>query len=116
MSLAQMERDKDMELRTTGGLLKLGAAFKLVAVGYFLGAAVFFIPLFALVTVITLAAGVPPTLNGDPVEGSGGVLVAFIPLIMVPVILAIQAVMLGGVSVAGLWLYSKRRQIRVVEG
>lgn len=55
-------------------------------------------------------------MNGDPVEGIGGVLVAFIPLIMVPVILAIQAVMLGGVSVAGLWLYSKRRQIRVVEG
>lgn len=92
-----------MELRTTGGQLKLGGAFKLVATGYFLGAGVIFLPLFALINVITLAAGVPPTLNGEPVEGSGGILVAFLPLIMVPVILAIQAVMFGGLAVLGLW-------------
>ena len=105
-----------MELRTTAGLLKPGAAFKLVAAGYFLGAVAFFIPLFALITLITVAAGIPPTVNGEPVEGGGGVVVAFIMLIMVPVILAFQAVMLGGLSVVGLWLYSKRKQIRVIEG
>lgn len=105
-----------MELRTTGGQLKLGGAFKLVATGYFLGAGVIFFPLFALITVITLAVGVPPTLNGEPVEGSAGIFVAFLPLIMVPVILAIQAVMFGGLAVLGLWLYTKRRPIRVVEG
>lgn len=105
-----------MELRTTGGQLKLGGAFKLVATGYFLGAGVIFLPLFALVTVISLAAGVPPTLNGEPVEGSGAVLVSLLPLILVPVILAVQAVMLGGLAVLGLWLYNKRRPIRVVEG
>lgn len=105
-----------MKLRTTGGQLNLGGAFKLVATGYFLGAGVIFIPLLALVTVITLAAGVPPTLNGEPVEGSGGILVAFLPLIMVPVIFAIQAVMFGGLAVLGLWLYTKRKPIRVVEG
>ena len=104
-----------MELETTGGQLKAGGAFKLIATGYFLGAAVIFLPLFMLVTVISLAAGVPPTVNGEPVEGGGGVLVAILPLIMVPLILALQAVMFGGLAVFGLWLYSKRRPIRVVE-
>ncbi len=105
-----------MELRTKGGLLKPGGAFKLVATGYFLGAGVIFLPLFVLVTVTFMAAGVPPLVNGEPVEGSGAVLAAFLPLIMLPVILALQAVMFGGLAVLGLWVYNKRRPIRVVEG
>lgn len=105
-----------MELRTRNGQLEAGGAFKLVAAGYFLGAAAIFIPLFGLVTLISLAAGVPPTVNGEPVEGGGVVLFALLPLIMVPVILAMQAVMFGGLAVLGLWLYQKRRPIRVVEG
>lgn len=104
-----------MELRTKGGLLKPGGAFKLVATGYFLGAGVIFLPLFVLATVISLAAGVPPTWNGQAVEGSGGVLFVFLPLIMVPVILAFHAVMFGGLIVLGLWIYQKRRPIRVIE-
>ena len=103
-----------MELRTRDGQLELGGAFKLVAAGYFLGAAAIFIPLFGLVALVSLAAGVPPT--GEPVEGGGGVLFAVLPLIMVPVILAMQAVMFGGLAVLGLWLYQKRRPIRVIEG
>lgn len=104
-----------MELRTKDGQLKPGGAFKLVATGYFLGAGVIFLPLFALVAVISLAAGVP-TMDGQSAEGSGGVLVAVLTLIMVPVVLAMQAVMLGGMAVLGLWLYQMRRPIRVVEG
>ncbi len=105
-----------MELRTKDGQLKPGGAFKLVATGYFLGAGVIFLPLFALVAVITLAAGVPPTVDGQPAEGGGGVLFAVLTLIMVPVVLAMQAVMLGGMAVLGLWLYQMRRPIRIVEG
>jgi hypothetical protein len=104
-----------VELRTEGGQLKPGGAFKLVATGYFLGAGVIFIPLFALISVVSLAAGVPPTVNGQQVEGGGGLLIALLPLILVPVILAIQAVMFGGLAVLGLWLYQKRRPIRIVE-
>lgn len=103
-----------MELRTENGHLKPGGAFKLMAAGYFLGAAVIFVPLFALVALVSLAAGVPTTVNGQPVEG-GGVLVNLLPLLMVPVVLAVQAVMLGGLAVLGLWLYTRRRPIRVVE-
>jgi hypothetical protein len=91
-------------------------AFKLVATGYFLGAGAIFLPLFALVTVLFMAAGVPPLVNGEPVEGSGRFLAALMPMIMLPVILALQAVMFGGLAVLGLWVYCKRRPIRVVEG
>lgn len=105
-----------MELRTRDGQLEVGGAFKLVAAGYFLGAAAIFVPLFGLVALVSLAAGVPSTVNGEPVAGGGGVLFAVLPLIMVPVILAMQAVMFGGLAVLGLWLYQKRRPIRVVEG
>jgi hypothetical protein len=105
-----------VELRTKDGQLELGGAFKLMATGYFLGAAVIFLPLFALVSVISLAAGGPSAVNGQPAEAGGVILFAILPLIMVPVILAMQAVMLGGLAVLGLWLYRKRKPIRVVEG
>lgn len=71
--------------------------------------------MFALVTAIFFAAGVPPLVNGEPVEGSGRVFAALLPLIVLPVVLAFQAIMFGGLAVLGLWLYNKRRLIRVVE-
>lgn len=105
-----------MELRTQGGELRLGGAFKLVAIGYFLGAAVIFVPLFLLVALISLAAGAPATVNGQEVEGGGNVLLAVLPMIfMLPVVLAFQSFMFGGLAVLGLWLYQKRRPIRVIE-
>ena len=104
-----------MELQTQGGRLKPGGAFKLVATGYFLGAGLIFVPLFALITVIALVSGAPATLNGEQVYGGAAMFVAILPLIMVPVILAMQAVMFGGLAVLGLWLYNKRRPILVIE-
>lgn len=104
-----------MELLTERGRLKLGGAFKLVAVGYFVGAGAIFLPLFALVTVITVASGIPPTVNGQQVEGAGALLFSLLPLVMLPVVLAIQAVMFGGLVTLGLLLYQKFNPIRIVE-
>ncbi len=104
-----------MELRTKGGLLKPGGAFKLVATGYFVGAGVIFLPLFVLITLVSLAVGAPAMVNGQTVEGGAGFLVSVLPLVMVPVILALQAMMFSALAVLGLWIYSRRRPIRVVE-
>ena len=107
-----------MELQTQNGRLKPGGAFKLVATGYFLGAGVIFLPLFALISVITvisIAAGGPAVLNGEQVQGGPAIFVAILPLVMLPVILAIQALVFGGLAVLGLWLYNKWRPILVVE-
>jgi Flp pilus assembly pilin Flp len=115
MALPWINRGWIMELRTTSGQLDLGGAFRLVATGYFFGAGAIFIPLFALITVVMVAAGVPGTFNDTVVEGGGSRFVAVLPLIMMPVILAIQAVMFGGLAVLGLWLYTRWKQIRVIE-
>ena len=108
-----------MELQTQNGRLKPGGAFKLLATGYFLGAAVIFLPLFALIAVIaaiSIGAGGPALLNGEQVQGGAAIFVAILPLVMLPMILAMQALMIGGLAVLGLWLYNKWRPILVVEG
>lgn len=102
-----------MEIRTTGGQLKPGAAFKLIATGYLLGAGAIFVPLFALITVALVVSGGPVTENGQVVEG--GAFASLAMLIMVPFILCLQAMMVAALIVFGLWLYGKRRPIRVVE-
>lgn len=103
-----------MELRTVDGVLKPGGAFKLIATGYLLGAGAIFVPLFVLVILATFASGAPATINGEVVEGTAGFLAAFAPLIMLPFVVAIQSVIFGGLIVFGLWLYQKRRPIRVI--
>ena len=42
-------------------------------------------------------------------------MVAVMPFIMLPVVLAMQAAMFGGLVVFGLWLYHKRRPIIIVD-
>lgn len=104
-----------MEIYVIDGQLRPAGAFKLVAVGYLLGAGVIFVPFFVLGSLLLVAAGAPMTVNGQVVEGAGGALAALLPMIMLPLVLGIQALMLGGLAVLGLWLYSKRRPIRVVQ-
>lgn len=103
-----------MELRTVGGRLKLDSVFKLVATGYAIGAGVLFVPMFALITLISLASGAPMKVNGEVVEGAAAQAFALMPLVMVPFVVAMQALMFGGLIVFGLWLYQKRRPLRVV--
>ena len=92
-----------MELRTTGGQLKAGDAFRLIATGYIIGAGVIFGPLFLLAT---LVIGLQ-----RPLMLVGGLL----QLLLLP-IMGIQSVLFGGVIVLGLWLYQKRKPILVVDG
>ncbi len=93
-----------MELRTLGGQLKAGAAFRLIAIGYVIGAGVIFGPLFLLAT-LAMSLQRPVMLIGGLVQ-----------LLLLPIILGVQSVLLGGVVVLGLWLYQKRRPILVVDG
>lgn len=104
-----------MKLHIANGQLKPGGAFKLVALGYLIGAGAIFAPLFALVTLIAAGSGAPTTLNGEVVNGGAALMVAAMPFIMLPVVLAMQAAMFGGLVVFGLWLYHKRRPIIIVD-
>ncbi|WP_312166970.1 hypothetical protein [Phenylobacterium sp.] len=101
-----------MELRTVGGRLKASSAFKLVATGYLVGAGAIFIPLFTLVTVMLVATGAPARVNGEVVEG--GELLNLMPILLGPIILAMQAVTFGVLVVFGLWLFQKRWPLLIV--
>lgn len=103
-----------MELKTTDGRLKLGSVFKLVATGDLLGAGVIFIPGFALIALGGLATGVPVKWGGQVVEGAAATFLTLMPLVMIPFVLAMQAMMFGGLIVLGLALYQTRRPLRVV--
>jgi len=103
-----------MKLHIVNGQLKPGGAFKLVAIGYLVGAGAIFVPLFALVMLVAIGSGAPTTMNGEVVNGGAALMVAMMPFIMLPFILAMQAAMFGGLVVFGLWLYHKRRPILVV--
>lgn len=103
-----------MDLRTVNGQLKPGAAFRLIATGYLFGAGALFIPLFAVITIVMVVGGAPMKVNGENVHGSARLLAQLAPVLMVPIILAMQSVMIGGLIVFGLWLYQKRRPIRVI--
>lgn len=103
-----------MELRTVGGRLKLDGVFKLVATGYAIGAGVILVPMFALVTLVSFASSAPMKVNGQVVEGGAAQAFVILPLVMVPIIVAMQAATFGGLTVFGLWLYQKRRPLRVV--
>ena len=81
-----------MELRTVDGRLRLDGVFKVVATGYLLGAGVFFIPMFVLVFLTTLAAGGPTMVNGQVVQGGSGALLGLLMIIMVPFVVAEEAV------------------------
>lgn len=92
-----------MDLRTTNGQLKPGGAFRLIATGYLVGAGAIFIPAFALAAIGTLL-----------VRGGRHFAVSLASLAMAPIIIALQSVMFGGLVVFGLWLYCRRRSIRIV--
>ena len=105
-----------MELRTDSGQLKAGGAFKLIATGYLLGAGVIFIPAFVVMGLVATLAGAPIVVNGQVVEGGFATVAGLAPLFLLPVILAGQAMVLSGIIVLGLWLYTRWRPIRVTAG
>ena len=90
-----------MELRTVNGELRPRDAFKLIATGLFLGTSVTFLPIVALVTLATFSEGVRPF---------GGLM----SILLIPLVLAMQSVVLGWLAVLGLWLYQRRQPIRVL--
>lgn len=99
-----------MELRVLGGQLKLGSAFRLIAIGYGIGAGVISIPIFAIASLL----GAMGQFAGAPVSSIAGGVLAFAPLIMLPVILGLQSLMIGGLVVFGLWVYRKWRPLQIV--
>ena len=95
-----------MELRVYNGRLKSAAAFKLVAVGYFVGVTAMLIP----VGIVFAAFGVA---SGAEIF-AGGVAGMVVTLTAISAIIAGQSLLLGCIVTFGLWLGRRHFPIRVV--
>ncbi len=102
-----------MILKSVNGQLSSASFFKPVAVGYVLGAAVFFVPvllLMALTGIVMVATG---STGGNEIDGSNPLPHLMMGFIMVPVILILQSMMFGGLVVLGLTIYRIKQPIQV---
>lgn len=99
-----------MKLYVRDGKLQAGSFFKFVFVGILIGEGLIFgIPFFFIAIALVTAAA-----NGVPIEGNAPEMVWAIPIIF-PMIVAMHAVMFGGMIVLGLWIYSRFGKLEITE-
>lgn len=102
-----------MNLKMRDGQLTLGSVFKLVAISWTCFGVIIFGAFFLLILLAGVAMG-SMEVNGEVVQGSGAVLVAALPLIIIlPIIIALQALIFGGFVTLGAALYRMRRPLAV---
>lgn len=105
-----------MKLKTVDGKLTLGSAYKLFVWGWILGWGAFMLPILFLLFVVAALTG-QMGVNGEMVYGRGPAIMAMLPmLIMFPIIIVVQAFMVGGLVMFGLWLYRTRWPLTVTSG
>lgn len=99
-----------MEIKVVDGKLSLASMFGPVAVGYAIGALVIFLPMFLLMALLFSFAPVGVDQNGQSLSPA----ITVLPMvIMVPFIVAMQGVMMGGLVMLGLAIYRKWGSLRV---
>ena len=96
-----------MKLRVRNGQFEAVALFKFVFVGVLLGEGIIFIPFFLIIFGAM-------ALSGAPIQGNAPQVFWLLP-IMVPLIVAMHALMFGGMIVLGLWLYRLRGKLEILE-
>ena len=102
-----------MNLTVRDSQLTLGSVFKLVAISWLCFGLVVFGGLTLLIFLIGAASGAM-VVNGETVDGHGAVVASMLPmLILVPVIVALQAVIFGGFVTVGAALFRIRKPLSV---
>jgi hypothetical protein len=99
-----------MEIKAVDGKLSLASKFGPVAVGFAIGAGVIFVPMFLLMGLLYSFAPAGVDQNGQPFSPA---MMVFPMVIIVPLIVAMQGVMIGGLVMLGLTIYRKWGNIRV---
>lgn len=102
-----------MNLTVRNGQLTLGSVFKLVAIAWLCFGFIVVGGFFLLIMLIGVASG-SMTVNGEAVVGRGTVLLSMLPmLVILPLAIVMQAVMFGGMVMAGAALFRLRRPLTV---
>ena len=104
VNIGQSKARQRMQIRITEEQVRPSALFKIVAVGYTLGALAIFAPFF----VLFLFAGL---FGNTAFDGKMSPIAA---LFLIPPILVVQGVLFSSMSTLGLWLYCRVRAIAVV--
>jgi hypothetical protein len=103
-----------MRLKTKGGQLTLGSAYKLIVWGWLLSWGVLFGVVLLMLITITLLTG-EMAVNGEIVSGRVRAFIAMAPIVlMFPIVITLHAFMFGGLLTMGLWLYRTKRPIEVI--
>lgn len=100
-----------MEIKAVEGKLSLASMFGPVAVGYAIGAGVIFVPMFLLTGLLFSFAPAGVDQNGQPFSPATMILPM---VVMVPFIVALQGVMIGGLVTLGLAIYRRWGKLRVI--
>lgn len=101
-----------MNLKIRDGQLTLGAVFKLTAISWLCFGGIL-CAIFMLLFVVTAVTGGEVMINGETIQGRE-VFSAMIPfLVLLPLIIAVQALVLGAFVTAGAALYRLRRPLAV---
>jgi hypothetical protein len=109
------ETRRAVEIKAVDGNVSLSSLYKPIAFGYAIGMGVIFIPMFVLMLPILVFSPGVQDQGGHLVTGAGPILAMMAPMIvMVPIILALQGLLIGGAIVLGLAIYRTRRPIRVI--
>ncbi len=100
-----------MEIKSVNGKLSVGSLFGPVAVGYAIGAGVIFLPMFLLMGILFSFSPGFVDQSGQNVSAAMFVLPM---IIMVPFIVVMQGVLMGGLVLLGLAIYRKWGTLHVV--
>ncbi len=100
-----------MKIRVEDGKIPSGQFFKPIAIGYVFGFGTLILPIFILVFVIAGLAAIFGGVTTEPVTDSeltntGFLQIFLAQIILLPIILIFQAIMFGGLSILGLWVYT----------
>jgi hypothetical protein len=108
------DREETMKLRTIGGRLTLGSVFKMFVAAWLISWSLLFGAAVLAVVLSTIVTG-QIAVNGVVVHGIGPALSAIVPfVILLPVVIVVQAFIVGGILTFGIWLYQLNRPLQVV--
>ncbi len=102
-----------MHLKTEDGNLTLGSAYRVIFWGWVFSWSALLIPTSLIITVGALMSG-QMNVNGEMVYGVGQILTRLLPFfVMLPIVIVMQAFIIGAFLTFGLWLYRHWKPLSV---
>ena len=96
-----------MKIRASGGSPELASLYRVVTIGYVIGAGA----LFLIPTILAVTFGGLGSATSSPGQSTPS---PFLFVLLVPIVLGMQSLIFGGIVILGLAIYRRWRPIAVV--